>query len=149
MITLRLAQVLAYEILGTRWESECLKRGLNPSEAAADDLFGPMSLRMTHGGGKLVLPLDDDRVSEALDELESEPATVTQDSRAFVKEVAQISGLTRAESSVVYAIVDGSPIPDGKQYTGPLARRLNKTPAAIWMSWSRAKKKLRDTWAAE
>lgn len=149
MTTPRVAEVLAYEILGTRWEYECLKRGLNPSVATADDLLGHMSLRMTYDGGKLILPLEDERLIEALEELEAEPVIVVQDPKAFVAEVTEVAGLTKTERRVVYAIVDGSPIPDGKQYTGPLARRLNMTQAAIWMAWSRAKKKLRDNWAAE
>jgi DNA-binding CsgD family transcriptional regulator len=149
MINLRVAWVLAHEIHGTAWEALCLSKGLDPSSATADDVLGPMSTRITHSGGKPVLPLDDDRVSDLLAELEAEPEIVHQGSRAFMAEVTQIAGLTKQESRVALAIVDGSPIPDGKDYTKPLAKRLNTTPKGIRNAWERAKKKLRDTWAAE
>lgn len=149
MINLRLAWALAHEIHGTPWEVVCLAKGLDPSAATADDVLGPMSTRITHNGGKPVLPLDDDRVSELLAELEAEPETVSQNPRAFVTEVTEIAGLTKTEKRVVSAIVDGSPIPDGKQYAGTLAKRLNMGTALVWKHWSNAKRKLRDTWAAE
>lgn len=149
MINLRVAWVLAHEIHGTDWEAACLKKGLDPSSATADDVLGPMSTRLTYGGGKPVLPFDDDRLAEALEEMEADEPTPDHDPRAFVTEVTEIAGLTKTEKRVVGAIVDGSPIPDGKQYTGPLAKRLNMTPGAAQRAWSRAKKKLRDNWAAE
>lgn len=149
MIDLRVAEVLAYEIHGTAWEAACLRKGLDPSEATADDVLGPMSMRMTHSGGKPVLPYDDARLAEVLADLEAPDPVVNQDPRAFVTEVTEVAGLTRQERRVVSAIVDGSPIPDGKQYTGPLARRLNSTPEAVKKAWSRAKRKLRDNWAAQ
>jgi hypothetical protein len=148
MIHLRLAWVLAHEIHGTPWEEVCLTKGLDPSSATADDVLGPMSTRMTHDGGKPVLPVDDERVTSIVDEMEAEPV-VDVDPRQFVREVTEIAGLTRQERRVVSAIVDGSPIPDGKQYTGPLARRLGSTPDAVKKTWSRAKRKLRDNWSAE
>lgn len=149
MINVRVAEVLAREIHGTRWEAACLSKGLDPSAATADDVLGPMSLRMTYGGGKQVLPYDDERLAAMLEELEADEPVPDQDPRAFVKEITEIAGLTKTEKRVVGAIVDGSPIPDGKQYTGPLARRLNMTTDAVKKAWSRAKKKLRDNWAAE
>jgi hypothetical protein len=145
MINLRLSWVLAHEIHGTKWEDACLARGLNPSSATADDVLGPMSTRMTYGGGKQVLPLDDDLVAD----LEAEDQPVVQDPRKFMDEVAQIAGLTKTERRVTLAIVDGSPIPDGKQYTGPLSKRLNMGAALVHKHWSNAKKKLRDNWVAE
>ena len=148
MINLRVAEVLAHEIHGTAWEAACLRKGLDPSEATADDVLGPMSTRLTYDGGKPVLPYDDDRLAEMLADLEA-PAQVDQDLKTFMSEVTEVAGLTRQERRVVSAIVDGSPIPDGKQYTGPLARRLNSTPDAVKKAWSRAKKKLRDNWAAQ
>lgn len=147
MIHLRLAWILAYEILGTRWEAVCLTKGLDPSSATADDVLGPMRDDIWDGSGKRVLYLDDDRLGEVLDEMEA-PAT-TQDPKAFVVEITQIAGLTRQETRVVRAIVNGSPIPDGKNYTEPLARQLNTTPKGVRNAWSRAKQKLRDNWAAE
>jgi hypothetical protein len=149
MINLRVAWVLAHEIHGTAWEAECLRKGLDPSSATADDVLGPMSTRITHSGGKPVLPLDDDRVSDLLAELEAEPEITHQSSPAFVTEVTEIAGLTKTEKRVVSAIVDGSPIPDGKQYAGTLGKRLNMGTALVWKHWSNAKRKLRDTWAAE
>ena len=149
MINLRVAWVLAHEIHGTEWETACLKKGLDPSSATADDVLGPMSTRITHGGGKQVLPFDDDRLAEVLEELEADEPIPSHDPRAFVTEVTEIAGLTKTEKRVVNAIVDGSPIPDGKQYTAPLAKRLSMTPGAAQRAWSRAKKKLRDNWVAE
>jgi hypothetical protein len=149
MINLRVAEVLAYEIHGTAWEAACLRKGLNPSEATADDVLGPMSMRMTYDGGKPVLPYDDDRLAEMLADLEAPDPVLNQDPRAFVAEVTEVAGLTNQERRVVSAIVDGSPIPDGKNYTGPLARRLNTTPKAVRNAWERAKSKLRDNWAAQ
>jgi hypothetical protein len=149
MIDLRVAEVLAYEIHGTAWEAACLRKGLNPSEATADDVLGPMSMRMTYNGGKPVLPYDDDRLAEMLADLEALDPVVDQDPRAFVAEVTEIAGLTKQERRVVSAIVDGSPIPDGKNYTGPLARRLNTTATAVTTAWAKAKRKLRDNWAAQ
>lgn len=149
MINLRVAWVLAHEIHGTDWEAACLNKGLDPSSATADDVLGPMPVRMTYSGGKPVLPYDDDRVADALEELEADEPAPDLDPKAFVTEVTEIAGLTKTEKRVVAAIVDGSPIPDGKQYTGPLARRLNMTTGAVQRAWSRAKKKLRDNWAAE
>lgn len=148
MINLRVAWILAHEIHGTPWESECLRKNLDPASATADDVLGPMNVRMTYGGGKQVLPYDDDLLADVLEELEAEEP-ITIDPRRFVAEVTEIACLTKAEKRVVSAIVDGSPIPDGKQYTGPLAKRLNTTTGAVQRTWSRAKKKLRDTWAAE
>lgn len=147
MINLRVAEVLAHEIHGTEWEATCLRKGLDPSSATADDVLGPLSMRMTYGGGKPVLPYDDERLAEALEELEAEP--VVPDPRAFVAEVTEIAGLARQERRVVGAIVDGSPIPDGKRYTDTLALRLKMTEKAVREAWRRAKKKLRDNWAAE
>jgi hypothetical protein len=149
MINLRVAWVLAHEIRGTGWEAACLNKGLDPASATADDVLGPMSMRMTYGGGKPVLPYDDDRLASSLEDLEAEEIKVAEDPKAFVAEITEIAGLTKTEKRVVGAIVDGSPIPDGKQYTGPLAKRLSMTPGAAQRTWSRAKKKLRDNWAAE
>lgn len=149
MINLRVAWALAHEIHGTEWEALALKKGLDPSSATADEMIGPMPTRMTYGGGTPVLPYDDDRLSEALEDLESENQVHHQDSRAFLAEVAEIASLTKQEKRVTFAIVDGSPIPDGKNYTGPLAKRLNTTPKAVRNAWEKAKKKLRDNWVAE
>lgn len=149
MINLRVAEVLAHEIHGTAWEATCLAKGLDPAGATADDVLGMMSIRMTYGGGKPVLPYDDDRLAEALEELEADGVVPDQDPRAFVTEVTEIAGLTKTEKRVVGAIVDGSPIPDGKDYTGPLSRRLNMSGTLLRKHWSNAKKKLRDNWAAE
>lgn len=149
MISLRLAWILAHEIHGTGWEGACLTKGLDPSSATADDVLGPFSVRMTYGGGKPVLPYDDARVAEALDELEADEITTIEDPKAFMDVVSEIAGLTKQERRVTLAIVDGSPIPDGKNYTGPLARRLNTTPKAIRNAWIKAKAKLRQNWAAE
>lgn len=147
MINLRVAWSLAHEIHGTAWEAACLTKGLDPSSASADDVIGPMPTRMTHGGGNPILPYDDDRLTEILDEMEAKDQPL--DSKAFMAEVADVAGLTRAEKRVVGAIVDGSPIPDGKQYTRTLALRLRATPDAVRKTWSRAKQKLRDNWAAQ
>ena len=149
MINLRVAEVLAHEINGTAWEAACLAKHLDPSSATADDLLGPVTTRMTYGGGKPVLPYDDARLAEALDELEADDVVPGQDPKTFVTEVTEIAGLTKQERRVVYAIVDGSPIPDGKNYTAPLAKRLNTTPKAVRNAWEKARKKLRDNWAAE
>lgn len=149
MIHLRMALVLAYEIHGTGWESECLRLDLDPSSATADDVLGPMPTRMTYGGGKPIMPYDDERLTEMLEELEAEPVLLAQDPKTFVNEVAEIVGLTKTEKRVVYAIVDGSPIPDGKDYTGPLSKRLNMNGTLLRKHWSNAKKKLRDNWAAQ
>lgn len=149
MITLRVAEVLAYEILGTRWEAACLGKGLDPSAATADDILGPMSTRMTYGGGKPVLPYDDDRLADALEDLEADEPTPDTDPATFVAEVTEIAGLTKTERRVVGAIVDGSPIPDGKQYAGILGKRLGMGNALVWKHWSNAKKKLRDNWVAD
>lgn len=150
MINLRVAEVLAHEVNGTAWEAACLRKGLDPLDATADDILGPMSVRMTYGGGKPVLPFDDDRLADALAELEApEPGVFHQEPKAFVAEVTEIAGLTKTEKRVVGAIVDGSPIPDGKQYAGVLAKRLGMGSALVWKHWSNAKKKLRDNWAAE
>lgn len=149
MINLRTAWVLAHEIHGTGWEAACLGKGLDPSSAAADDVLGPMSIRMTYGGGKPVLPYDDDRLAEVLEELEQDEPIPNTDPKAFVAEVTEIAGLTKTEKRVVGAIVDGSPIPDGKDYTGPLSRRLSMSGTLLRKHWSNAKKKLRDNWAAE
>jgi hypothetical protein len=150
VINLRVAWVLAHEIHGTDWEAACLGKGLDPSSATADDVLGPMSVRLTYGGGKSVLPFEDDRVAEILEGLEADDQVrQIEDPRVFVTEVTDIAGLTKTEKRVVGAIVDGSPIPDGKQYTGPLARRLSMTTGAVQRAWSRAKKKLRDNWVAE
>lgn len=148
MINLRVAWALAHEIHGTPWETECLGKGLDPSSATADDVLGPMNVRMTYGGGKQVLPYDDDRLAETLEELEADEP-VTDDPRRFVTEVTEVAGLTKTEKRVVSAIVDGSPIPDGKDYTGPLSKRLNMSGTLLRKHWSNAKKKLRDNWAAE
>lgn len=150
MITLRVAEVLAHEINGTAWEAACLRKGKDPLDATADDILGPMSVRMTYGGGKPVLPFDDDRLADTLAELEApEPEVFIQEPKAFVAEVTEIAGLSRQEKRVVSAIVDGSPIPDGKKYAGILATRLKMSENAVRLNWSRAKKKLRDNWAAE
>lgn len=149
MINLRVAEVLAHEINGTAWEAACLAKELDPAGATADDVLGPMSLRMTYGGGKQVLPYDDERVALLLEELEADEPAPNQDPKAFVTEITEIAGLTKTEKRVVAAIVDGSPIPDGKQYTGPLTRRLNMTTDSVKKAWSRAKRKLRDNWAAQ
>jgi hypothetical protein len=150
MITLRVAEVLAHEVNGTAWEAACLRKGKDPLDATADDILGPMATRMTYDGGKPVLPYDDDRLADALADLEApEPVTFVQEPKAFVTEVTEIAGLTRQEKRVVAAIVDGSPIPDGKRYTEVLALRLKMTTNAVRLNWSRAKKKLRDNWAAE
>jgi DNA-binding CsgD family transcriptional regulator len=149
MINQRVAEVLAYEIHGTAWEAACLKKGLDPSSATADDVLGPMSVRLTYGGGKPVLPYDDERLAEVLEELEAEPVVPDLDPKAFVAEVTEIAGLTKTERRVVGAIVDGSPIPDGKQYAGILGKRLNMGVALVWKHWSNAKRKLRDNWAAQ
>lgn len=149
MINLRVAWALAHEIQGTAWEAICLKKGLDPSSATADDVIGPMPTRMTYGGGKPVLPYDDERLAEALEDLEAEDQAYHQDPKAFVSEVADVAGLTKTERRVVGAIVDGSPLPDGKQYAGILGKRLNMGVALVWKHWSNAKKKLRDNWVAE
>jgi len=149
MINLRVAWVLAHEIHGTDWEAACLKKGLDPSSATADDVLGRMRDDMWDAAGKRVLAYDDDQYAEILEELEAEPVTATQDPKAFVAEVTEIAGLTKLERRVVGAIVDGSPIPDGKNYTEPLARRLNTTPNTLRVTWTKVKKKLRDNWAAE
>lgn len=149
MINLRVAEVLAHEIHGTAWEAACLSKGLDPAGATADDVLGPMSTRLTYGGGRPVLPYDDDRLAEALAEMEADEVMPDQDPKAFVAEVTEIAGLTKTEKRVVSAIVDGAPIPDGKQYAGVLAKRLNMGVALVWKHWSNAKKKLRDKWAAE
>jgi len=146
MINLRVAWVLAHEIHGTPWEGACLKKGLDPSSATADDILGRMRDDMWDASGKRVLTYGDDHV---FDELEAEPVTPVDDSREFVTEVTEIAGLTKQERRVVSAIVDGSPIPDGKNYTGPLARHLNTTPKGVRNAWERAKRKLRDNWSAE
>jgi len=148
MINLRVAEVLAHEIHGTAWEAACLRKGLDPSEATADDVLGPMSTRLTYDGGKPVLPYDDDRLAEMLADLEA-PAQVDQDLKTFMSEVTEVAGLTRQERRVVSAIVDGSPIPDGKQYAVVLGKRLGMGTALVWKHWSNAKKKLRDNWAAQ
>lgn len=149
MINLRLAEILAHEIHGTGWEAACLGKGLNPSIATADDVLGPMRGDMWDAGGKRVLGYDDDIFRDLLDELEAEPVLLAQDPKAFVNEVAEITGLTKTEKRVVYAIVDGSPIPDGKDYTGPLAKRLSMNGTLLRKHWSNAKKKIRDNWAAQ
>lgn len=151
MINLRVAEVLAHEIHGTAWEAACLTKGLDPSTAIADDILGPMPTRMTFDGGKPVLPYDDDRLSEALADVEApEPVgPAIQDPKAFVTEVTEIASLTRQERRVVSAIVDGSPIPDGKRYTSTLALRLRMTEKAVREAWRRAKRKLRENWVAE
>lgn len=150
MITLRVAEVLAHEVHGTAWEAACLRKGKDPLDATADDVLGPMPTRMTYDGGKPVLPYDDDRLADALAELEApEPETFHQEPKAFVAEVTEIAGLTKTEKKVVGAIVDGSPIPDGKDYTGPLSRRLGMSGTLLRKHWSNAKKKLRDNWVAE
>jgi hypothetical protein len=146
MINLRAAWVLAHEIHGTPWEKVCLKKGLNPSSASADDVLGRMRDDMWDASGKRVLTYGDDHV---FDELEAEPVTPVDDPRKFMAEVTEVAGLTKQERRVVSAIVDGSPIPDGKDYTGPLARRLNTTPNALRVAWNSAKRKLRDNWSAE
>jgi len=149
MINLRVAEVLAHEIHGTAWEAACLAKGLDPSAATADDVIGKMQADMWDAGGKRVLPYDDDQYAEILAELEADEPAPDLDPKAFVMEVTEVAGLTKTEKRVVGAIVDGSPIPDGKQYTGPLAKRLNMTTDAVKKAWSRAKKKLRDNWASE
>lgn len=149
MINLRVAEVLAHEIRGTAWEAACLANGFDPAAATADDILGPMTLRMTYGGGKAVLPFDDERLALVLEEMEAEESVPDQDPKAFVAEVTEVAGLTKTEKRVVGAIVDGSPIPDGKDYTGPLSKRLNMSGALLRKHWSNAKKKLRDNWAAE
>jgi len=146
MINLRVAWVLAHEIHGTPWEAVCLKKGLDPSSATADDVLGRMRDDMWDAAGKRVLTYGDDHV---FDELEAEPVTPIDDSREFMAEVTEVAGLTKQERRVVLAIVDGSPIPDGKNYTGPLAKRLGTTQGAAQRTWSRAKRKLRDNWSAE
>lgn len=149
MINLRVAEVLAHEIHGTAWEAACLGKGLDPSSATADDVLGPMNVRLTYGGGKQVLPYDDDRLAGVLEELEAEPVVPDLGPKAFVAEVTEVAGLTRQERRVVGAIVDGSPIPDGKRYTEILALRLKISTNAVRLNWSRAKRKLRDNWAAQ
>lgn len=149
MINLRVAEVLAHEIHGTAWESACLNKGLDPAGATADEVIGKMTGDMWDANGKRVLPYDDEQYAEILEELEAEPVALFQDPKTFVREVTEVAGLTKQEARVVGAIVDGSPIPDGKNYTGPLARRLNTTPKAVRNAWEKARKKLRDNWAAE
>lgn len=146
MINLRLAWVLAHEIHGTRWEAECLRKGLNPSIATADQVLGRMHGDMWDAAGKRVLTYGD---TDFFDDLEAEPAVTIEDAREFMGQVTEIAGLTKTQKRVVSAIVDGSPIPDGKQYAGTLAKRLNMGTALVWKHWSNAKRKLRDTWAAE
>lgn len=149
MITLRIAQILGFEIHGTPWERACLAEGLNPSTATADDLLGPMPVRMTHDGGKQVLSFDDEAYIEALEELIPEEAALYHmDPVDFTREVTEIAGLTRQESKIVGAIVDGSPVPDGKNYSQPLAIRLRTTPLAVRDAWRRAKTKLKNEWVA-
>lgn len=147
MITQRVAEVLAYEIHGTAWERHCQARGLNPAMATADDLLGPCIEGSGRMGGKVVLPFDDDRMQEFLVDLEEATPVYHQDPKAFVTEVTEIAGLTKTEARVVRAIVDGSPIPDGKAYTALLSRRLSTTAQAVQRAWSRAKTKLRENWA--
>jgi hypothetical protein len=147
MLTQRVAAVLAYEIHGTGFEAACLARGLNPGCATADDLLGPMMDGPGKLGGKVILPFDDDRMQQLLIDLEAPTTPYYEDPKTFVAEVTEIASLTKTESRVVRAIVDGSPIPDGKAYTAPLARRLNTTTAAVQKAWSRAKTKLRLNWA--
>lgn len=146
MITQRIAHLLGLEINGTAWERVCLDKGLDPASATAEDILGPFPVRMTHDGGQRILAYDTELLAE-IAELEPAP-TSRQNAKAFVREVAEIAELTRLESRLVHAIVDGSPIPDGKNYTGPLARRFRTSTDAIKKTWSRAKKKLRDNWAA-
>lgn len=149
MITLRVAQVLAYEVNGTAWEAACLRKGKDPLDATADDILGYMPERMERMGGKLMLPFDDERMAPEIEEMEEAPTVFYQDPKAFVAEVTEIAGLTKTEKRVVGAIVDGSPIPDGKDYTGPLSKRLGMSGPLLRKHWSNAKKKLRDNWAAE
>jgi hypothetical protein len=144
VITQRIAHVLGLEINGTAWETVCLAKGLDPASATAEDILGPFPTRMTHDGGKRVLWYDAELLADLV-EVEPSPRA---DAKQFVREVAEIARLTRLESRLVHAIVDGSPIPDGKNYTGPLARRFRTSTDAIKKTWSRAKKKLRDNWAA-
>lgn len=144
IVTARLAETLAYEILGTEWEEACLGKSLNPSSASADDLLGRFHSDLWDADGSRVLPLDE----ELIENLEARTSPY-QDARAFVTEVTEVARLTRSERRVVYAIVDGAPIPDGKRYTNILALRLNLTPESARKTWSRAKAKLRETWVAE
>jgi hypothetical protein len=146
VINLRVAEVLAYEIHGTAWEAACLKKGLDPSEATADDVLGRMRDDMWDAAGKRVLTFGDDHI---FDDLEAEPVVAIDDPREFMSEVTEVAGLTKQERRVVSAIVDGSPIPDGKQYAVVLSRRLGMGTALVWKHWSNAKKKLRDNWAAQ
>jgi hypothetical protein len=148
MINLRLAWAQAHEIHGTPWEAMCLTKGLDPSSATADDVLGPVSRTgLWDATGNRVLEYRDE--TDIIETLVEPEVVVYDDPRKFVEEVTEIAGLTRGESRLVYAIVDGAPIPDGKDYTAPLAKRFRTTPAAIRKRWSNAKRKLRDTWAAE
>lgn len=149
MITVRIAHILGLEINGTPWERACLAKGKDPLDATADDIIGPMRGDMWDAAGKRVLSFDDEAYMEVMEELIPEDATsYHMDPVDFTREVADIATLTKQEAKIVGAIVDGSPIPDGKNYTGPLTQRLRTTPAAIWKAWSRAKTKLKNEWVA-
>lgn len=133
----------AWAVHGTAWEAECLERGLDPSQATADQVLGYMSVRMWDSDGKQVHTLSDPSMRDQ-ETSEDRP----QDLREFVSEVSEIAGLSRQERRVVSAIIDGSPIPDGKRYATVLARRFRTTPAAIRQAWGRAKSKIKENWAA-
>lgn len=136
------AERLAWAVLGTAWESRCLATGLDPFQASADDILGPMSTRIRDNQSTRVLHLGD--VPEGAEQLQDKP----ESTREFMAMVALVAGLTRQERRVTQAIVEGSPIPDGKNYSEPIAKRLRTTPTAIRNAWARAKKKLQESWTA-
>lgn len=149
MTPFRVAEILAWELNGTRWERECLARGKDPLAASADDIIGPMPIRMTYDGGKRVLSFEEEWMSDHENEPSPDEIVVEQTPRELVADLREIAGLTKQEAAVTLAIVDGSPIPDGKYYTAPLARRLKTTSKALREAWRRAKTKLLDHWVAD
>ena len=100
-------------------------------------------------GGVPMLPLDDERVAETLEQGRVSVWADDDDVDELMTEVTGLCGLTKREAQVVRAIVEGGVWGPHAGGYARVALELGTTAKNVKETWLRARKKLIEHWAAD